>query len=270
MFKKVLLYVAIIIIITIFVFPLYWQVMLALKSPKDVFSENPQFIFTPTLENFYYVLSRHDVLRNLINSIIITSISTIFAVFIGTLGAYALVRFPIPRKESIAMELLTLRMLPPMASLLPIYIMADILNLLDTHLILILIYAVFNLPLVTWVMATFIREIPVHIEEAAMIDGCSRFKAFLTTTLPLSKPGIVAVAVISSIFSWNEFLMANALTGINVRTAPVMASLCLRYKSIAWTEAAVTGLIVSLPIVVLALLVQKHLVRGLTFGAVKG
>jgi multiple sugar transport system permease protein len=251
-------------------FPILWQILTSFKSEIDIKSTTPMIFFSPTLDNFYMVQNDWNIFQFLTNSIILTILGTGSAVICGTLAAYSLTRFNIKNKRLIILEILSLKMMPPIAVIVPIYILARFLNLINTYTILILLYATFNLPLVTLVMSSFIREIPIAIEESAMIDGCSRFRAFLTTTLRLSRTGILAVSVLTAIFIWNEFLFANVLTGKETKTLPVLAAFTVGARDIAWGPAAAIGVVTIIPILLVTLYIQKYLIRGLTFGAVKG
>ncbi|WP_292097801.1 carbohydrate ABC transporter permease, partial [Mesorhizobium sp.] len=179
----------------------------------------------------------------------------------------ALARFDVKNKNFIAFEVLSIRMLPPMVSVIPLFIIAKQLGIFDTPWLLIAVYTLNGLPFVVWVMRVFIQEIPQSIEEAALIDGCSRFECFWRVTLPLLLPGLAATMVIIFMFAWNEFLLASILTSSAARTLPVIAASSIKAKAISWGLGSAAGVLMSLPVVVLVLLMQKYLVRGLTLGA---
>jgi multiple sugar transport system permease protein len=170
----------------------------------------------------------------------------------------------------IALEILLFRMVPPIVSVIPLFILARKLGIFDTYWVLIAIYTSMGLPLAVWVMRVFTQEIPKSIEEAAMIDGCNRLGALYRVTIPLMLPGLVATIVIVFMFAWNEYLFASLLTSQDARTLPVMTAVSIKPRAISWGVASAAGALMSLPVVVLALLVQRYLVRGLTFGVIKG
>jgi len=164
---------------------------------------------------------------------------------------------------------LSLRMLPPMATVIPFFILARLTGILDTHLVLILSYMTFNIPFTIWMMRGFFEEIPREIEEAALVDGCSHWQVLIKIILPLSMTGLTATAIFCVIQSWNEFAFALFLTGVNARTLPTTVTFFLSVTGVIWGEMAAVGVVTALPVLVFAMLVQKHMIRGLTFGAVK-
>jgi multiple sugar transport system permease protein len=253
-----------------FAFPIFWMTISAFKAEADIAIYPPTFVFTPTMASFNQLFSELNAWSALLNSAFIVVLSTCFAMIAGTLAAYALARFDIKNKSFIAFEVLSIRMLPPIVSVIPLFMIAKQLGIFDTPWLLIAVYTLNGLPFVVWVMRVFIQEIPQSIEEAAMIDGCSRFETFWRVTLPLLLPGLAATMVIVFMFAWNEYLLASILTSQEARTLPVIAASAIKPKAISWGLASAAGVLMSLPVVVLVLLMQKYLVRGLTLGAVKG
>jgi len=265
----VLYYLGILAIVLVFLFPFYWMVTAAFKLPADVTSFPPKWVFTPTLQNFVELLE-YDVIQALANSVIVVGLSTLAGLLIGTMAAYALARFDIKGRDSIALDILSIRMLPPIVTVIPLFVIAKKLGLLDTHFLLVAIYTLSALPFVVWVMRVFIEEIPRSIEEAALIDGCTRLGALFRVTVPMMLPGLAATVVIVSMFAWNEYLFASLLTSSTAKTLPVMASITVKPRAISWGVASAAGVIMSLPVIVVAFAAQKYLVRGITFGVVKG
>ncbi|NTF91645.1 carbohydrate ABC transporter permease [Agrobacterium rhizogenes] len=269
-FKVALSYVLALLATAFFAFPIFWMFSSSLKSDDVITAYPPVWFFTPNLHNFVKLVEDLDMMKMFINSTIIVGLSTCLAMICGTLAAYALARFDINNKQLIAFEVLSIRMLPPIVSVVPMFILARWLGVFDTYWLLIAAYALAGLPFVVWVMRVFIQDIPQSIEEAALIDGCSRIETFWRVTLPLLMPGLAATMVIVFMFAWNEFLLASMLTSNAAKTLPVIAANTLNAKSIAWGMASAAGVVMSLPVVVLVLLMQRYLVRGLTLGAVKG
>lgn len=254
-----------------FAFPVFWMASSSLKSELDISQYPPVFTsFEPSLVNYAELFTQLDALDAFINSAVIVAMATSLAMICGTMAAYALARFDMKGKEVMAFEVLSIRMLPPIVSVIPMFIIARTLGIFDTYWLLAAAYGLAGLPFVVWVMRVFIQDIPQSIEEAAMIDGCSRFETFWRVTLPLLLPGLAATMVIVFMFSWNEFLLASMLTSQEAKTLPVIAANAIKPKSIAWGLASAAGVMMSLPVVVLVLLMQRYLVRGLTLGAVKG
>jgi multiple sugar transport system permease protein len=268
-FRALLTYLAIAAISLLFVFPYIWMVVSSFKTPADIIAIPPKLVFAPTLENFEKLITDFHVLPAIWNSIIIVLMATTLAVLFGIMAAYALARFQFRMKNSLALDILAIRMVPPIATAIPVYVIALKMGLFNTYWALALVNAVFNIPLVIWVLRVFVEELPVSIEEAALVDGCSRWRVLWSITFPLVLPGVTAVTILTAIFVWNEFLFANILTGPETKTLPVVVALSIQPRGVAWGIAAAGGTLVSLPIVVLLILIQRYLVRGLTFGVVK-
>jgi multiple sugar transport system permease protein len=253
-------------------FPFYVIVTTALKTETNIFAWPPVWVFKPTLQSFYnalFVFGGRGAISYLVNSIVISAVSTFLAVVLGAMAAYGLARFSFAGNRQLAFWILSTRFAPPVAFVVPIYIMVQRAGLLDTHIALILIYTAMNLSLVVWILRGFFAEIPIEIEEAALVDGYSRLQIFWRVALPLVRPGIVSMAILSAIFSWNEFLYAMVLTQSRAATLPVYLAGFSSSMGLAWGEYMAVGTMAVLPILVFTFALQKHLVRGLTFGAVK-
>ena len=253
-------------------FPIYVIVTTALKTETDIFAWPPVWIFKPTLQSFYnalFVFGGRGAISYLVNSIVISVVSSFLAVFLGAMAAYGLARFSFAGNRQLAFWILSTRFAPPVAFIVPIYLMVQKVGLLDSHVALILIYTAMNLSLVIWILRGFFAEIPIEIEEAALVDGYSRLQIFWRVAVPLVRPGIASTAILSAIFSWNEFLYAMVLTQSRAATLPVYLAGFSNSMGLAWGEYMAVGTMAVLPILVFSFALQKHLVRGLTFGAVK-
>jgi multiple sugar transport system permease protein len=270
MAKAAVAYVLALLATAFFAFPLLWIALSSVKSDLDVSAYPPVWVFQPTLANFREFFDTLNAWKALMNSAFIVCLSTILAMMLGTMAAYALARFSIKRKESIALQVLSIRMMPAIVSVIPLFMIARELGVFDTPWLLIVIYALNGLPFVVWVMRVFIQDVPKSIEEAAMIDGCGRYEVFLRITVPLVVPGLAAVLVIIFMFSWNEYLFASMLTSSEAKTLPVLAANAIKPKAISWGLSSAAAVVMSLPVIVLVLSAQRYLVRGLTLGAVKG
>jgi multiple sugar transport system permease protein len=270
MAKAAVAYVLALLATAFFAFPLLWIALSSVKSDLDVSAYPPVWVFQPTLANFREFFDTLNAWKALMNSAFIVCLSTILAMMLGTMAAYALTRFSIKRKESIALQVLSIRMMPAIVSVIPLFMIARELGVFDTPWLLIVIYALNGLPFVVWVMRVFIQDVPKSIEEAAMIDGCGRYEVFLRITVPLVVPGLAAVLVIIFMFSWNEYLFASMLTSSEAKTLPVLAANAIKPKAISWGLSSAAAVVMSLPVIVLVLSAQRYLVRGLTLGAVKG
>jgi multiple sugar transport system permease protein len=244
----------------------------ALKETRDIYAVPAKLInFRPTLEHLKDVFtSGSPVLSGLKNSVIVSAASTAIATVLGVPSAWAYSRFPIPFKKDQLFFILSTRFMPPVVVVIPIFLMFRDLALLDTLQGLILVYAAFNLPFTIWMMKGFIDEVPAEYEEAAMLDGYSRLEAFWRVTMPLLVPGIVATAVFALIFSWNEFVYAIFLiTDPANRTAPPAIAGLIGGTTIDWGLVAASAMVFAIPVLVFAFLVRKHLVAGVTLGAVR-
>lgn len=267
-FKNIILDALIAIVIIACIFPFVWMVMTSLKTRVQTIDPSV-WIFSPTLENYQSVFQKRNLFMYIKNSSIVVSLTTLISLVLGTLAAYGLARFRFPRREDIAFWILSLRMLPPMAVVIPFFLLGRFIGLLDTHILLIIVYLSFNIPFTVWMMRGFIEEIPQEVEEAAWIDGCSRIQGLFRVVFPLILPGIAATAIFCVIQSWNEFALAFFLTSFNARTVPTTVTFFLSVLGVIWGEMAAVGVVATAPVLLFALLVQKYLVRGLTLGALK-
>ena len=252
-----------------FIAPYLWMVLISLKPKVDIFDPG-KFIFTPTLQNYTSIIKNAHILDYFANSMIVSVISTAVSLAIGSVAAYGFARFNWKKREDMAFMVLSQRMLPAMAVVIPYFLMAMVSGLLDTRLILIVCYLLFNIPFTILMMRGFFEDIPMEIEEAGKIDGCSGFQVFKELILPLSLPGLTATAIFCLINSWNEFVFANFLTSIRAKTVPTSVMLFLSVSGTKWGEMAATGVLASLPAIIFGITVQKYMIRVLTFGAVKG
>jgi multiple sugar transport system permease protein len=242
------------------------------KSNKEITQEATLYPHSPSFDNYIRLMSQKQFDEFLLNSIVVTSASVALALAAGTLAAYAIARFSLPFRleRAVGLSLLTLRIVPAVVILIPVYLLMLELKLLDTWLGLIITYTALNLTFCVWMMESFFREIPVDLEEAAMVDGDSRFTAFRRITLPLSAPGLVATAIFAVIVTFNEFMFALVLTATpRAMTMPRGTATLIGRIDTDWASMSAAGVLGALPIVIFALLVQRHLVRGMTLGALK-
>lgn len=260
------------IFMVVMLFPVVWMLETALKDTRDIYAVPAKVVsFTPTLDHFKNVFSSDSpVFQGFINSIIVAGFSTLIATALGVPAAWAYSRFQIKAKKDQLFFILSTRFMPPVVVVIPVFLMFRDLNLLDTLPGLILVYSAFNLPFTIWMMKGFIDEVPAEYEEAAMLDGFSRFEAFWRVTMPLLIPGIAATAVFALIFSWNEFVFSIFLiTDPDTRTAPSAIAGLIGGTTIDWGLVAASAMTFAVPVLVFAFLVRKHLVAGVTLGAVR-
>lgn len=251
------------------VFPVLWMALMMFKPEAIMFARPPVWLFRPTLEHFHYVLG-HGFAWSLLTSLIVAVVSTGLVVLIGTPAAYAFARFPMRRRDDLLLFVLATRMAPPVALVIPFYLIYARVGLLDTYVGLIVAYLTFNMSFYVWVLWSFCRELPVELEEAARVDGYPRSHVLVRVVLPLLRPGIIATAVLCFIFAWNEFLYAFLLGGKTIETLPVAVPKLITAQGVKWGELSIVGIVALLPVLVVVLVLQRHIVRGLTMGAVKG
>jgi multiple sugar transport system permease protein len=261
--------VAIVVLAIFILVPIYWMVSTSIKTANQTFAMPPVFVFQPTFEHYREVFAEGVVAKGLRNSLIVASLSTLLALLLGTPAAYAMARFDFRGKASLWFWIISNRFISPIVVALPFFLLARDLSLLDSHWVLILTYLTFNIPLVIWLCIDQFRAIPRDIDQAAMVDGANQWQALRTVVLPLAIPGLVVAAILCFVFSWNEFLFALVLTRAEAKTAPVEAANFMTGFGVRWGAMMATGTLIVLPVVIFAALVSRHLVRGLTMGAVK-
>jgi multiple sugar transport system permease protein len=258
--------------------PMYWALITAFKPQEDILAQPP--VWFPSDPNFSYfgsALHRLNGITGIKNSLIIAFSSTFLAVVFGAMAAYSMARFATGGKH-LAFWFLSQRLLPPVAVVIPIFLLYSRYSeewlrfrLIDTRVGLILLYTVFSLPWTVWMMYSYFRQMPPELEQAALVDGCSRWQALWKVAMPLAAPGIVSAAAFAFIFAWTEFLFALVLTSTNATTLPVLlAGYIGVFQGNLWGETAAMTLISLVPALLLGIFLQRHLVRGLTVGAVQG
>ena len=251
-------------------FPLYWILQTSFKPAIEQLAIPP--IWVPrasTLANYATLFRQPDIFNAIRNSLSITAAATGIAMLLGTPAAYILARTGLGG-QGLPFAILMVRMTPPIAMVVPFFLFAKAAGLLDSSLAVIATYAFFTLPVVVWMMLGFFGELPVELEEAALVDGCTRPRAFLQVVLPLAAPGLAATAILTALLTWNEFLFALVLTRARTRTLPVLVNFFVTQRTVDYGLMCAMGILMAAPMVLFGLLVQKHLVRGLTLGAVKG
>ncbi|KPJ84157.1 MAG: hypothetical protein AMS17_16610 [Spirochaetes bacterium DG_61] len=267
--KKIIFVVVTVIVFSIILFPPIFLFLTSIKTELDALSFPPKWIFIPTVKNYVQIFKTSSFLRYIVNSLIVASTNTFVSLALGSLAAYGLARYKFRGSENLSFWILSIRMMPPVAAIIPIYIIMKKLRILDTPWCLVMIYLTFNLPFIVWMMKGFFEDVPREIEESALIDGCSEFDVFLKIALPLVAPGLAATAILVFIFSWNEFLFALILTGTRATTLPVGIILYMKETGINWGYMTAGGILALIPVVIFTMLIQKHLVKGLTLGALK-
>jgi multiple sugar transport system permease protein len=256
-------------VMIMWLFPVYWIVLTSFKPIDVINSAVPAFVFEPTLENYRDLFGQFEFSGVLFNSIVITLSTCAIVVVLGLMAAYALARMDVPGEKHIALWILSLRFLPPIAITIPFYLQWQSLGLLDTQLGLILVYVSFNLPFAIWLLRGFLGDVPVELEEAALLDGLSRLAILRRIVVPVILPGLASTTIFIFVFTWNEYLMALMLTSVQSVTAPVMISKFVMPYTILWGDLSAAVVIQLVPMLAVVFLLQRHIVRGMTLGAVK-
>jgi multiple sugar transport system permease protein len=256
-------------VVLLWLFPVYWIVLTSFKPIAEINSAIPSFVFTPTLENYRDLFAQFEFSRILLNSVVITAVTCALVMVLALMAAYALARLRVPGEKHIALWILSLRFLPPIAVAIPFYIQWQDLNLLDTYPGLILVYVAFNLPFAIWLLRGFLADVPLELEEAALLDGLGRLQILWRIVVPVTLPGIASTAIFVFVFTWNEYLMALMLTTVNAVTVPVTISKFIMPYTILWGDLSAAVVIQLVPMLIVVFLLQRHIVRGMTLGAVK-
>ena len=267
--RLALRYLAAIVLTAIFLFPVYWLFMISFKTPDEIYHVPPLWAPSEIQFSNYAVLFKDGDVLAIWNSLIVAGVSSVLAMLLGTLCAYSLARFR-TGGDNLAMWILSQRMIPPIAVVFPIFLLYVAFGWVDTHHGLILLYTAFSLPYVIWMMRGFIADIPIELEESALVDGCSRWRVLWKVVMPMARSGLVATAVFTFIFAWNDYLFALVLTRTEVVTFPVQLTHYFGGQSNFWAKIAAMSVLGTLPIFIAVTLMQRFLVRGISLGAIKG
>jgi multiple sugar transport system permease protein len=265
--RRAFLFVLGLLVLVPFLFPFVWMLLGSFKQEVDFMAYPPVWIFKPTFENYVNVFVENDFGRFAINSTIVASLTTFFGLLFGIPGAYAVARY---KRTGFALIVLAARMAPGIAFLLPWFVLFVQLRLTNTYFALVTSHLIFTMPLILWMMIGFIEAIPREIEQAAMVDGCTVWGSLFRIVIPLSLPGVAASGILCFIFSWNNFLFSVVLAGEATKTLPVAVFNFLGYQAISWGPLSAAASIITLPVLLLALVVQKYIVRGLAAGGITG
>ena len=260
-------YLLLALVLVPFVFVFYYMVTTSLKSPADLVAKDFVWLFQPTLDNYKQVFGQTDFLQFALNSMLVGLGSVLIALLLGLPAAYAIARYKAPK---IALLVLSSRITPGITFLIPLFIIFSQLKWIDTYQALIIAHLLITLPMVTWFMIGFFEDIPQEIIDSARVDGASATRTFLEVVLPLTRGGIAAASILAFIFSWNHFMFSVVLAGRMTRTLPVAVFEFMSYGQINWGAIAAAATIMTIPVVIMALFVQRHIVQGLAGGAVKG
>lgn len=267
-----LLYLTIGLVLIVIAFPVYWLITTSIKPGVEIATYPPVYIPSYISWENYIAVLKGENLQFFINSVIIALSSTVLTTIMGAMAAYALAKtyLDFQIRRALMLWILVTRIFPPITTIIPYYVIIKNLGLSDTYIAVIITYVAYGLPFVIWLMLGFFQDLPGDIEKAAIVDGCSMWQRFSQVVLPLTLPGLAVTAIFAFIYSWNEFLYASILTSFNAKTLPVMISTFMSDQYMRWGEMSAMGSMMIIPVMIFAMLTQRYLVRGLTFGAVKG
>ncbi|MEU7714262.1 carbohydrate ABC transporter permease [Micromonospora chalcea] len=264
---KVFRAVALAVVVLALIAPLLWMIAASFKTNVDIYDTGKAFVFSPTMDNYGNVLQQANYVQFIGNSLWVAFAATLFSLILGVPAAYSMSRFSMKKS---ALVVLMARIIPGVSLLVPWYYVFSNLQMVGGYTVLILSHMFVSLPLIVYIMMGFFDSLPEDLEEAALVDGLTHIGAFRRITLPLSVPGVATAGILSFIFSWNNFMFALVLSGADTKTLPVAIFDFVGYASIDWGGLMAAATVVTLPIMVIALFVQKYIVSGLTAGATKG
>ncbi len=271
MIRRSLLLILVLFMLLIWVFPVAWGLLTSLKTERDVLAYPPEIIFEPTTVNYYDVFfGGASIVPNLVSSVIVSGLTTVLTMLFAIPAAYALARLDLPFKRATGFWVLATQMLPPVGLVIPYFLLLRKVGWTDTYQGLVLVYLTFALPFAIWLLVSYFEEIPREMEEAALLDRAGRWGALWHVILPQAKGGIAVTVIFVFLNSWNEFLFAVVLGGNNVRPVTVAMFNFISLEQTQWARLAAAAMVGMAPVIVLGLLAQKHIVKGLTVGAVKG
>lgn len=269
--RQMMLWIAAGLLVSVWVFPVLWALLTSFKTERDVLAYPPVLLFTPTLNNYREVLfGSASILPNLWSSLVVTCSATVLTMVFAIPAAYALARLRYPFKRASGFYVLVTQMLPPVGLVIPYYLALQRLGALDTYSGMVTIYLTFSLPFAIWLMVSYFEDVPYEMEEAALLDHAGRWGALWHVVLPQVQGGIAVTTVFVFLNAWNEFMFAVVLGGNNVRPVTVAMFNFISVEQTQWAKVAAGAMVAMAPVILLGLVAQKHIVKGLTVGAVKG
>ncbi len=269
--RQLMLFTVAGLLLTVWAFPVIWGILTSFKTERDVLAYPPVWIFTPTLDNYRAVLSGADsILPNLWSSIVVSSTATLLTMLFSVPAAYAIARLKYPGKQTSGFYVLVTQMLPPVGLVIPYYLVLQRIGGLDTYSGLILIFLTFSLPFAIWLMVSYFEDIPLEMEEAALLDRAGRLRALWYVILPQVRGGIAVTTIFVFLNSWNEFMFSVLLGGNRVRPVTVAMFNFISVEQTQWARLAAAAIVAMAPVILIGLAAQRHIVKGLTVGAVKG
>jgi multiple sugar transport system permease protein len=260
-------YLLILLIMIPFIFPLYWIITSSFKTQAQIIAMPPAWVFTPTLQNYFQVFVDQDFGQYLFNSSVIAVGSTLLSLLIGLPAAYSISRY---KQRTLSVFILIARLMPGISFLIPWFIIFSKLRLIDTYTALIASHMLVGLPLIVWIMINYFDGLPHELEESARVDGCTIQGVFLKIILPISGPGVLTATTLSFIFSWNNFMFSVVLSAQKTKTLPIAIYNFVSYAEVNWGSVMAAAVVIITPAIILTMIFQRYVIKGLTMGAVKG
>ena len=261
-------YIILIIACICVLFPLYWVFMTSIKDGTLVYEMPPRWFFTPTFDNYRALVKDYSFSGLFKNSLIVAGLTTIICIIVGSFAAYSFARYN-TGGNGLRVWVLNNRTMPAVAMVLPIFMLANSLGLINKHISLIIAYLTFSLPFAIWMLITFFESVPRDIEEAAIVDGATRMQSFFMVTIPLTTPGIASTGILTFLFAWNEFLFAMLLSGTKTRTLPIGVANFMTQRGIEYGALSAAIVVMIIPVLLLTFSIRNYLVKGLSGGAIK-
>lgn len=265
--KTAIFYILLAAVLLVVCFPILWMALGSFKVRTEILDTGKFLIFTPTFKNYQDVFVRHDFSNPMLNSLIIAGVSTFFSLILGVPASYAISRY---KMTKLSVVILFARIIPGMIFLVPWFIIFTRLGITDTYLSMVLTHMLVSLPFSVWIMEPIFESLPRDLEEAALIDGSSQAGAFVKILLPLTSAGLITTVILSFVFSWNNFMFALILAGPHTKTLPIAIFSFVSYAEINWPGLMAAAVVITAPVILISLFLQKYIISGLTAGAVKG
>jgi len=268
--NKLIITVFAFIFLLLFIFPIYWLVIISLKHNVDIFTYPPKIFFSPNISSYLKVFAANNFIKAFISSLVVSFSTTIICLIVGLTAGYSVITFDFKGKRALQLLIMLLRIAPSISMAIPLYMIFSNLGLVNTRLSVIMTLVSFLLSFTVWLMLGYLRDVPKDLISAALIDGCGHIGILIRIVIPMTAPGIAAVGILVFSYAWNEYIITSVMASASGQTLPVLIRSYLSEQTTIWNELAAVGVVISIPAILVTIFCQKHIVGGLTMGAVKG